>query len=106
MTNSIYFKTFEEQIKAHDELFYVKSIRFLLNDFFPAPNTPWGIFFYCFILITIKMIFSYFFNWYAEKYVDQEGEEIKVVPGEISEKILERRKQKAKEALEFLKRIN
>jgi len=106
MTNSDYFQSFEEQIKSNDENFYVKTVRFIFNDIFPAPNSPWGILFYCFTLIIIKMIFSFFLNLYASKYGCDDEENFKVIPGNISEKILERRKQKSKEALEFLKRIN
>ena len=103
--NNNYFKSFEELMKVKDKSLYTNSLSYILNDIFPAPNTPWGILFYCLILIIIKIIFSYFIDWYAEKYGDQE-EELKAIPAEISEKILERRKQKAKEAIEILKRIN
>jgi len=107
MYNNNYFKTFEDNLQNNEENIFLKPIRYILNDVFPEPNSLFGILFYCFILIIIKGIFSHILNFYAEKYVDEDhNNDLKSIPGEISQKILERRKQKAKEAVEFLNKIN
>lgn len=88
---------------AGNEAFYLRLLHYIYNDLFPAPNSIFGILFYSFVLILFKSLGMYFVEKYYEKTTPEE-EDFKVANVEISEKILERRKQKAKEAIEYLKK--
>lgn len=74
----------------------------------PEVNTLSGLIFYTLMIILMRTIFLNLLKLIFKKfYADEEEEEIgKFVPKEISQRILDARKVKAKEAIEYLKRFN
>jgi hypothetical protein len=106
MNNNLYNENLEQILIKQDSLVYEDLKTYLFNYLFPSPNTPYGLLFYCFIVFIIRNFFLFFCKYYIDKLNDQEIGINKSFSEKIYKKILEKRKIKAKEALDILKKIN